>query len=67
MFHGSQPLSEGELVAQLEKITNSSDPPEEALGVLTGTERTFWAKQRKRLLKGTGYNYVQNNLTTAPP
>lgn len=51
VFHGSQPLSEGELVAQLEKITNSSDPPEEALGVLTGTERTFWAKQRKRLLK----------------
>ena len=53
LFNGSQLLTEGELVAQLEKITNSSDPPEEPVGVLTSAERTFWAKQRKRLLRGT--------------
>ena len=53
IFNGSQPLSEGELVAQLERITNSSDSCEEAVGVLTAAERTFWAKQRKRLLRGT--------------
>lgn len=46
-------MTEGELVAQLEKITNSSDSPEEPVGVLTSAERTFWAKQRKRLLRGT--------------
>lgn len=51
LFNGSQPLSEGELVAQLEKITNNSEPPEEPVGVLTSAERTFWAKQRKRLLR----------------
>lgn len=51
LFNGSQLLTEGELVAQLEKITNSSDPPEEPVGVLTSAERTFWAKQRKRLLR----------------
>jgi len=53
VFNGSQPLSEGEIVAQLEKLINSSAPSEEPVGVLTGAERTFWSKQRKRLLRGT--------------
>ena len=53
VFNGGQPLSEGEIVAQLEKLINSSTPSEEPVGVLTGAERTFWSKQRKRLLRGT--------------
>ena len=54
VYDGSEPLSEGEIAAQLEKIINNSDPEpsEEAVGILTGAERTFWAKQRKRMLKG---------------
>ncbi|XP_068735255.1 carnitine O-acetyltransferase-like isoform X1 [Montipora capricornis] len=51
VYDGSRPLSEGELAAQLERITSSSNtsPSEEAVGVLTGANRTFWAKQRKRM------------------
>ncbi|XP_015765594.1 PREDICTED: carnitine O-acetyltransferase-like isoform X2 [Acropora digitifera] len=53
VYDGSEPLSEGQIAAQLEKIINNSDPEpsEEAVGILTGAERTFWAKQRKRMLK----------------
>ena len=39
----------------MEKILNNSEPPEEAVGVLTSADRTIWAKQRKRLLKGDNY------------
>lgn len=54
VFHGSHLLSEGQLVAQLEKIlNNASEPLEEPVGVLTAANRTVWAKQRKRLLRGT--------------
>ena len=63
IFNGGQPLSEGELVAQLERITNGSDSSEEAVGVLTAAERTFWAKQRKRLLRGTVANKQTNKKT----
>ena len=52
VFHGSQPLSEGELLSQLEKIINNCEPLEEPVGVLTSTDRTLWAKQRKRMLRG---------------
>ena len=52
MFDGSRLLSEGELVTQLEKIVNNSEPQEEPVGILTTADRTVWAKQRKRLLKG---------------
>lgn len=51
VFNGSQLLSEGELVTQMEKIINNSEPSLEAVGVLTSANRTVWARQRKRLLK----------------
>lgn len=56
VFDGSRLLSEGELVTQLEKILNNSEPQEEPVGILTTADRTVWAKQRKRLLKGTYFN-----------
>ena len=52
VFDGSRLLGEGELVTQLEKIINNSEPQEEPVGILTTADRTVWAKQRKRLLKG---------------
>ena len=52
MFDGSRLLSEGELVTQLEKILHNSEPQEEPVGILTTADRSVWAKQRKRLLKG---------------
>ena len=52
VFDGTRFLSEGELVTQMEKIINNSEPREEPVGVLTSANRTVWAKQRKRLLKG---------------
>lgn len=51
VFDGSRLLSEGELVTQLGKILNNSEPQEEPVGILTTADRTVWAKQRKRLLK----------------
>ena len=58
VYDGSRPLSEGELAAQLERITSSSNTniSEEAVGVLTGANRTFWAKQRKRMRQGNACN-----------
>ena len=58
VFDGSRFLSEGELVTQMEKIINNSEPREEPVGVLTSANRTVWAKQRKRLLKGEYYFVV---------
>ena len=52
VFDGSRLLSEGQLVSQLEKIVNNSEPQEEPVGILTTADRTVWAKQRKRMLKG---------------
>ena len=52
VFDGSRLLSEGELVTQLEKILSNSEPQEEPVGILTTADRSVWAKQRKRLLKG---------------
>ena len=52
VFDGSRLLSEEELVTQLEKILNNSEPQEEPVGILTTADRTVWAKQRKRLMKG---------------
>jgi len=65
VFDGSRLLSEGELVSQLEKILNNSEPQEEPVGILTTADRSVWAKQRKRLLKGAYFTLhtIHNSYT----
>ena len=52
MYNGHNILSEGELVAQLEKVVKNTEPIEEPVGVLTSDDRTFWGKTRRQMMRG---------------
>ena len=52
MYDGHNILSEGELVAQLEKVVKNTEPLEEPVGVLTSDDRTFWGKTRRKMMRG---------------
>lgn len=51
-YPNGNPLSEGDLMAQLLTIVQNTDPLEEPVGVLGTTDRTSWAHERKTLEKG---------------
>ncbi|KAK3723370.1 hypothetical protein QZH41_015947 [Actinostola sp. cb2023] len=52
VYHSDgKPLSESALMYQLLKVVENDEALEQPIGILTTTDRTSWAKQRKQLSK----------------
>ena len=58
VYKGEEPLSESELLGQLDAIDKMSNasPDYPAIGVLTSTERRIWGKTYRKLKRG--YHHI---------